>query len=156
MPEYREPQLQSRAICFNRNIVVIKCNQLQSVVIKNSILTMALTCSFNVVLNVNVLFLLILYSNFALYVGCKEPKAKQVIKAMDALISDHISWNNWTQWHKLIRQFFTADIIYDSNFSPNNDFGKCVGIHEWWRREHIPYNLAFDNSNFNQVNKCYC
>ena len=114
---------------------------------------MAFTSNFNILFNVNFLFVLILYSHFSLCVGYNEPEAKDVIRSMDALISNHIAWNNWTEWYTLMKEFFTADMIYDSNFSPNNDLGKCVGIHEWWRREHFPFNLAFDNSTFNQVRK---
>lgn len=47
--------------------------------------------------------------------------------------------------------FFTEDMIYDSNYSPNDDLGNSTGIKEWFDREHIPYNLAFDNCTFSQM-----
>ena len=42
-------------------------------------------------------------------------------------------------------------MIYDTNWSPDNTMNNSTGIREWWDAEHIPYNLAFDNTTFNQV-----
>lgn len=83
--------------------------------------------------------------------GCSDPKAKCVIRAMDKMISDHVAWDNRTAWTKIMSEFFTQDMIYDSNFSPNSDLGNSTGIDEWYDREHIPYNLAFDNCTFSQL-----
>ena len=44
-------------------------------------------------------------------------------------------------------------MIYDTNWSPDNTMNNSTGIREWWDAEHIPYNLAFDNTTFNQVKK---
>ena len=43
-------------------------------------------------------------------------------------------------------------MIYDTNWSPDFTMNNSTGIREWWDAEHIPYNLAFDNTTFNQVN----
>lgn len=83
--------------------------------------------------------------------GCTDPKAKCVIRAMDDVIADHIAWDDWEAWEKLMLQFFTEDMIYDSNYSPNSDLGNSTGIREWYDKEHIPYNLAFDNCTFSQM-----
>jgi len=83
--------------------------------------------------------------------GCTDPKAKCVIRAMDKVISDHVAWDDWTAWEKIMKEFFTEDMIYDSNYSPNSDLGNSTGIREWFDREHIPYNLAFDNCTFSQM-----
>jgi len=83
--------------------------------------------------------------------GCTDPKAKCVIRAMDKVISDHIAWDDWEAWEKLMLQFFTEDMIYDSNCTPNDELGNSTGIRAWFDKEHIPYNLAFDNCTFNQM-----
>jgi len=70
---------------------------------------------------------------------------------MDKMISDHVAWDNRTAWTEIMSRFFTQDMIYDSNFSPNQDLGNSTGINEWYDREHIPYNLAFDNCTFSQL-----
>merc|ERR1712244_118761 len=57
-----------------------------------------------------------------------DPLAKEVIRAMDQVISDHVEWDNWDKWSEIMAEFFTADMIYDTNWSPD---------------EHIPYNMAF-------------
>jgi len=82
---------------------------------------------------------------------CTDPKAKCVIRAMDKVISDHVAWNNWTAWEEIMGKFFTQDMIYDSNFAPNDDLGNSTGIRQWYDKEHIPYNLAFDNCSFSQL-----
>ena len=48
-------------------------------------------------------------------------------------------------------EYFTEDMIYDTNWSPHNTMNNSTGIQAWWDAEHIPYNLAFDNTTFNQV-----
>ena len=87
----------------------------------------------------------------ALGPGLADPLAKEVIRAMDEVISDHVEWDNWEEWSKIMAKYFTADMIYDTNWSPDNTMNNSTGIQEWWDHEHIPYNLAFDNATFNQV-----
>merc|ERR1719422_303823 len=50
-------------------------------------------------------------------------------------------------------EFFVADMIYDTNWSPDDTMGNSTGIFEWFNNEHIPYNLAFDSNVtiFNQM-----
>jgi len=80
-----------------------------------------------------------------------DPLAKEVIRAMDKVISDHVEWDNWEAWSKIMEEFFTEDMIYDTNWSPDHTMNNSTGIREWWDAEHIPYNLAFDNTTFNQM-----
>ena len=80
-----------------------------------------------------------------------DPLAKEVIRAMDKVISDHVEWDNWDKWSEIMAEFFTADMIYDTNWSPDETMNNSTGIWEWWKNEHIPYNMAFDNTTFNQV-----
>ena len=82
-----------------------------------------------------------------------DPLAKEVIRAMDKVISDHVEWDNWEKWSEIMAEFFTADMIYDTNWSPDGTMNNSTGIEEWWDHEHIPYNLAFDNATFNQVQR---
>ena len=42
-------------------------------------------------------------------------------------------------------------MIYDTNWCPDGSLSNSTGIEAWWDQEHIPYNLAFDNTTFNQV-----
>ena len=37
-------------------------------------------------------------------------KAKCVIRAMDKVISDHVAWDDWTAWEKIMKVFFTEGI----------------------------------------------
>ena len=60
-----------------------------------------------------------------------DPLAKEVIRAMDEIIADHISWDDWEAWSKLMEQFFTQDMIYDTNWSPDNTMNNSTGILEW-------------------------
>ena len=80
-----------------------------------------------------------------------DPLAKEVIRAMDEVISDHVEWDNWDKWSEIMAEYFTEDMIYDTNWSPDNTMNNSTGIQAWWDAEHIPYNLAFDNTTFNQV-----
>ena len=48
-------------------------------------------------------------------------------------------------------QFFTQDMIYDTNWAPDGVMGNTSGIEDWFYSEHIPWNLAFDNATFTQV-----
>jgi len=83
--------------------------------------------------------------------GCRDPKAKCVIRAMDELISDHVAWDNKTAWVDIMGQFFTQDMIYDTNWAPDGVMGNTSGIEDWFYSEHIPWNLAFDNATFTQM-----
>ena len=82
-----------------------------------------------------------------------DPLAKEVIRAMDKVISDHVEWDNWDEWGKIMAEFFVADMIYDTNWSPDDTMNNSTGIWEWFNNEHIPYNLAFDSNVtiFNQM-----
>ena len=51
----------------------------------------------------------------------------------------------------IMAQFFTEDMIYDTNYSPDEHWGNSSGIEDWFYNEHIPWNLAFDNATFTQV-----
>ena len=85
--------------------------------------------------------------------GLADPLAKEVIRAMDEVISDHVEWDNFEAWTEIMAKYFTADMIYDTNWSPDGTMNNSTGIQEWWDHEHIPYNLAFDNATFNQVQR---
>jgi len=83
---------------------------------------------------------------------CVDPKAKCVIRAMDEKISNRVAWNNKTEWVNIMKEFFTEDMIYDTNYNPiENQMNNGTGIEYWYEQEHIPYNLAFDNVTFNQL-----
>ena len=83
--------------------------------------------------------------------GLADPLAKEVIREMDEVISDHVEWDNFEAWTEIMAKYFTADMIYDTNWSPDGTMNNSTGIEEWWDHEHIPYNLAFDNATFNQM-----
>ena len=91
--------------------------------------------------------LLILFTAHAM----ADPLAKEVIRAMDEVIADHVAWDDWEKWSEIMAEYFTEDMIYDTNWSPDDTMNNSTGIQEWWDNEHIPYNMAFDNTTFNQV-----
>ena len=33
-----------------------------------------------------------------------DPNSKKVIRAMDKIISNHISWNDWDKWNQLMQK----------------------------------------------------
>jgi len=83
---------------------------------------------------------------------CVDPKAKCVIREMDDMIANRVAWDNKTAWIAIMQQFFTEDMIYDTNYNPNDEeLNNSTGIEDWFYQEHIPYNLAFDNVTFNQL-----
>merc|ERR1719187_335610 len=83
---------------------------------------------------------------------CVDPKAKCVIREMDDMIANRVAWDNKTAWIAIMEQFFTEDMIYDTNYNPNEEeLNNSTGIEDWFYQEHIPYNLAFDNVTFNQL-----
>ena len=53
----------------------------------------------------------------------------------------------------IMGQFFTQDMIYDTNWAPDGVMGNTSGIEDWFYSEHIPWNLAFDNATFTQVGR---
>ena len=59
-----------------------------------------------------------------------DPHAKEVIRAMDKAISDHVAWNDWSKWSQIMGQYFTQDMVYDTNyFDGNNKYlGNGTGI----------------------------
>jgi len=91
--------------------------------------------------------LLLLFTTHSL----ADPLAKEVIRAMDEVIADHVAWDDWEKWSEIMAEYFTEDMIYDTNWSPDDTMNNSTGIQEWWDNEHIPYNMAFDNTTFNQM-----
>eukprot|EP00091_Calanus_sinicus_P024507 TRINITY_DN882_c0_g1_i4.p1 TRINITY_DN882_c0_g1~~TRINITY_DN882_c0_g1_i4.p1 ORF type:complete len:227 (+),score=68.17 TRINITY_DN882_c0_g1_i4:94-774(+) len=84
--------------------------------------------------------------------ACVDPKAKCVIRAMDDMIANRVAWDNKTAWVAIMEEFFTEDMIYDTNYNPIEDeLNNSTGIETWFYQEHIPFNLAFDNVTFNQL-----
>lgn len=83
----------------------------------------------------------------------REPTAKKVIRAMDKTISDHVAWNDWPKWSSIMAEYFTEDMVYDTNYfdGTNHLLGNGTGLLSWYQREHIPMNEAFDNQTFNQM-----
>jgi len=108
-------------------------------------------------LRIYVVKMLFFYQTILLFLAIStaqsEPKAKLIIHAMDEAISNHVAWDDWTKWSNLMEQFFTEDMVYDTNYfdGTNQYMGNGTGIRSWWDREHIPINEAFDNETFNQI-----
>merc|ERR1711973_66686 len=80
-----------------------------------------------------------------------NPRSKCVVHGMTTVIVDHIAWDDWDAWSQIMKNFFVDDLIYDSNWTPNMDFGNSSSLREWFDREHIPFNLAFDNTTFSLI-----
>ena len=36
-----------------------------------------------------------------------DPLAKEVIRAMDEVISDHVAWDDWEEWSKIMEEVDT-------------------------------------------------
>ena len=106
----------------------------------------------NCVMPATSLLLLLLLPLAQTLEDCHDPLAKCIVRAMDNLISHHVVWDNKTAWTDIMEDFFTEDMIYDTNYSPDSHvLGNSSGIENWYHREHIPFNLAFDNVTFNQL-----
>merc|ERR1711915_50934 len=80
-----------------------------------------------------------------------NPRSKCVIDGLTAVIVHQVAWDDWEAWYPLMQNFFTEDMVYDSNWTPNGDFSNNTGIREWFDNEHIPFNLAFDNATFSLI-----
>ena len=52
---------------------------------------------------------------------------------MDKEISNHIAWDNWPKWSQLMGEYFTQDMIYDTNYfdGTNQYFGNGTGIRRY-------------------------
>ena len=99
------------------------------------------------------MYRILLASLLSLHLALADPKAKEVIREMDEAIKDHVAWDDWEQWGSIMAQFFTEDMIYDTNYYDGADtfMGNGTGIRSWYDREHIPINEAFDNQTFHQM-----
>jgi len=78
-------------------------------------------------------------------------RSKCITDGMLVIISDHVAWDDWDAWYEVMKDFWTEDMIYDSNWTPNGDFSNNTGLREFFDHEHIPFNLAFDNTTFAQM-----
>ena len=100
-------------------------------------------------------FALVIY-NFQLIStddSCVDPKAKCVIRAMDQVFMDLDpgAWDNKTSWLEVLSQFYTEDMVYDTNYTPNDDLNNSTDLGMWIDKEVIPYFVAFGNVTFNQL-----
>jgi len=77
-----------------------------------------------------------------------NPRSKCITDGMLVIISDHIAWDDWDAWYNVMKDFWLEDMVYDSNWTPNGDFSNNTGLREFFDNEHIPFNLAFDNTTF--------
>jgi predicted ester cyclase len=83
-------------------------------------------------------------------VDSRDPLGKRIVKAMDATISNHVAWNNFTEWNAVQEQFFTKDMMYNTvDGFPKN--GQLKGLRDWFDGEHMPWNNAFWPVTFNQM-----
>jgi len=102
-------------------------------------------------------FIVFLVSNFFFTSSaddsCVDPKAKCVIRAMDQVFMDldPANWDNKTSWLIVLSQFYTEDMVYDTNYTPNEDLNNSTDLGMWIDKEVIPYFVAFGNVTFNQL-----
>ena len=40
-----------------------------------------------------------------------DPLAKEVIRAMDKVISDHVEWDNWEAWSKIMEEVLYYHLV---------------------------------------------
>ena len=45
-----------------------------------------------------------------------DPLAKEVIRAMDEVIADHVAWDDWEQWSKIMEEVTHNDAFKGSAF----------------------------------------
>ena len=103
------------------------------------------------------LLFVLLHANFSLPTAyddsCVDPKAKCVIRAMDSVFMDldPAAWDNKTSWLIVLSEFYTDDMVYDTNYTPNEDLNNSTDLGMWIDKEVIPYFVAFGNVTFNQL-----
>ena len=52
-----------------------------------------------------------------------DPLAKEVIRAMDKVISDHVEWDNWEAWSKIMEEVKNYCLYYlITSISPKYPF----------------------------------
>jgi len=85
--------------------------------------------------------------------SCVDPKAKCVIRSMDLVFMelDPGAWDNKTSWQIVLSEFYTEDMVYDTNYTPNEDLNNSTDLGMWIDKEVIPYFVAFGNVTFNQL-----
>eukprot|EP00929_Paragymnodinium_shiwhaense_P006917 TRINITY_DN110870_c0_g1_i1.p1 TRINITY_DN110870_c0_g1~~TRINITY_DN110870_c0_g1_i1.p1 ORF type:complete len:411 (+),score=96.06 TRINITY_DN110870_c0_g1_i1:58-1290(+) len=74
--------------------------------------------------------------------GPGAPNAKQVVVGMDTNINLHAAWDNWDSWGKIMRPYWTEDMIYDFNYVGSWNFGATHGLKAWFDGEHMHFNRA--------------
>jgi len=74
------------------------------------------------------------------------PRSKCIVEAMDGVLEKHIE--DLEQWVEEMSPYWTENMIYDSNWTPNGDFGNSSSLEEWYYSEHIPYIHAFENVSY--------
>ena len=47
-----------------------------------------------------------------------DPHSKEVIRAMDKIISKHISWNDWDKWNELMQKVAKKLQIFRDTYLP--------------------------------------
>lgn len=68
-----------------------------------------------------------------------------MIRAMDRQISDHVAWDDYDKWTSIMAEFFTQDMIYDTNYydGSNELMGNGTGIKRFaYGRPVVLYYLA--------------
>ena len=68
------------------------------------------------------------------------PVAKRVIRAMDAVIANHVAVYDWDAWSAIMKDYWTEDFVYDTV----HGIGNFTGLRDWFDGEHVPFNIAFD------------
>lgn len=80
----------------------------------------------------------------------RDPLGKHVVKSMDALVSGHVAWNNFSEWSKAMSPFWTKNFVYDTvDGFPGT--AKYTGLRAWFEGEHLPFNNAFWQVVFSQM-----
>jgi len=80
-----------------------------------------------------------------------NPHSKCIIDGMLEIIEEHSAWDDWESWYEIMKDFWAEDMVYDSNWTPNGHFSNNSGLWEFFQNEHIPFNLAFDNTTFSKM-----
>jgi len=74
------------------------------------------------------------------------PRSKCIVDEMAGVLEKHIE--DLEDWCEAMKDYWTEDMVYDSNWTPNQDFGNSTGLEEWFYREHIPFIHTFPNTSF--------
>ena len=81
-------------------------------------------------MRINLTILTVFLSIASFSYGKDGQTTKEIIREMLDLISGHFAWDDFDQWTAVMSEYFTEDMVYDTNYydGTNEFMGNGTGI----------------------------